>query len=57
MDKKVYSFDVAISYAGEDRAVAEAIAHTLMKRGVKVLYDPIEIINLFIKYEGRLWIN
>lgn len=32
-------FDVALSFAGEDRAIAEELAEMLKQRGVKVFYD------------------
>lgn len=34
-----YSYDVAISFAGEDRKFAEAVATGLRKAGVNVFYD------------------
>lgn len=37
-----YKYDVAISYAGEDRDCAEALADLLQNRGVKVFYDKYE---------------
>ena len=40
--KPKYDYDVAISYAGEDRHIAEAIANTLRRGGVKVFYDAYE---------------
>ena len=39
---KYYDYDVAISYAGEDRNYAEALAIALDKRKVKVFYDKYE---------------
>lgn len=35
-------YDIAISYAGEDRQIAEVIANTLRKRGVRIFYDKLE---------------
>ena len=37
-----YLYDIAISYAGEDRSYAEALANELRNRGVKVFYDNYE---------------
>jgi hypothetical protein len=41
------TFDVALSYAGEDRAHAEAIAAGLKAHGIRVFYDVYE--------QGALW--
>jgi hypothetical protein len=35
----LYYYDIAISYASEDRAVAETLANRLTARGVNVFYD------------------
>jgi len=37
-----YSYDVALSFAGEDRIHAEALAQALFRRRVKVFYDKYE---------------
>ena len=42
MPADTYQFDVAISYAGEDRLYAEALADVLHGRGVNVFYDKYE---------------
>lgn len=42
-----FEHDVAISYAGEDRAIAEQIAEALIKRGLSVFYDQF--------YKSDLW--
>ena len=34
-----YEYDVALSYAGEDREKAEVLVAALRRRGVKVFYD------------------
>ena len=34
-----YRFDVAVSFAGENRKFAEAIAKALMNEGFEVFYD------------------
>jgi 5'-methylthioadenosine/S-adenosylhomocysteine nucleosidase len=38
----VFEYDVALSFAGEDRAHAEALANDLKKRGIRVFYDEYE---------------
>jgi hypothetical protein len=40
-------YDVAISFAGEDRAFAQALANLLVERDIRVFYDLYE--------EARLW--
>lgn len=42
-------FDIALSFAGEDRAYVDAVAHTLRDRGVKVFYDLFEEADLWGK--------
>jgi TIR domain len=37
--KKTYEYEVALSFAGEDRAYAEELARLLRDNGVKVFYD------------------
>ena len=37
-----YPYDVALSYASEDRAYAETLAKILRRNGVKVFYDKYE---------------
>ena len=39
MDSEDYEFDVALSFAGEDRAHAKLLATALSDRGVRVFYD------------------
>jgi hypothetical protein len=46
-DENELDYDIAISYAGEDRQVAEAIAKCLRFKRVKVFYDKY--------YEPELW--
>jgi hypothetical protein len=45
----MFEYDVAISFAGEQRAQAEAIADCLKNAGVKVFYDRYEQTNLWGK--------
>jgi hypothetical protein len=42
-----FQYDVALSYAGEDRAYVEQVAQHLEARGVRVFYDKFE--------EAKLW--
>jgi TIR domain len=42
MSNETYEYDIAISYAGEDRSYAEALADVLRNRGVHVFYDKYE---------------
>lgn len=35
-------FDIALSFAGEDRGYVDQVAHILRDRGIKVLYDLFE---------------
>ncbi|MGZ3622820.1 MAG: toll/interleukin-1 receptor domain-containing protein [Ktedonobacteraceae bacterium] len=44
-----YSYDVALSFAGEDRIPAEALAEALFRRRVKVFYDKYEMSTLWGK--------
>jgi transcriptional regulator with XRE-family HTH domain len=42
LSTKLYDYDVALSYAGENRDCAAALANILNRRGVKVFYDQYE---------------
>ncbi|MBP7705815.1 MAG: TIR domain-containing protein [Candidatus Aminicenantes bacterium] len=42
-------FDIAISFSGEDRAVAKRIASSLVRNGLNVFYDEYERANLWGK--------
>jgi len=44
-----YEYDVALSFAGEDREYVEKVAETLKKAGVKVFYDKFETVDLWGK--------
>jgi hypothetical protein len=44
-----YEFDVAISFAGEDRDIADEIATKLKASGVRVFYDKFEEVDLWGK--------
>jgi hypothetical protein len=47
--KTVPQYDVVISFAGEDRAIAAKIANSLIDRGITVFYDAYEEVNLWGK--------
>jgi hypothetical protein len=42
-------YDVALSFAGEDRSYAKQLADALRGRGIKVFYDDYEKANLWGK--------
>jgi len=42
-------YDIALSFAGEDREIAEQIANLLQNRGIKVFYDKFEQATLWGK--------
>jgi hypothetical protein len=42
-------YDIAFSYAGEDRCYVERVAHYLRNRGVSVFYDQFELADLLGK--------
>jgi hypothetical protein len=42
-----YEFDVALSFAGEDRSYVEQVAHALREQGVAVFYDQFEVVELW----------
>ncbi len=42
-----YDYDVALSFAGEDRELAEALAELLKNDGYKVFYDKYEVAQLW----------
>jgi len=44
-----YEYDVALSFAGEDRAVVESLASLLRDDGVRVFYDRYEQAQLWGK--------
>ncbi len=44
-----FDYDIALSFAGEDRKYAEQLAKELIKRDVKVFYDGFEKANLWGK--------
>jgi hypothetical protein len=47
--RKREEYDIALSFAGEDRAYVEQVAHLLRDQGVKVFYDLFEEANLWGK--------
>jgi len=49
MRKKRYEYDVALSFAGENRAYVEGVANSLRDKGISVFYDLFEEANLWGK--------
>lgn len=49
MSEKEKEYDVALSFAGEDRAYVEKVANSLKEMGVKVFYDSYETVSLWGK--------
>lgn len=47
--KKQFSFDIALSFAGEDRLYVEKTALILIKMGYSVFYDKYEVVSLWGK--------
>jgi len=48
-ENKIYKYDIALSFAGEDREYVEQVAILLKRFGVKVFYDKFEESNLWGK--------
>lgn len=49
MKNRNYEYDIALSFAGENRAYVEEVANSLKTRGIKVFYDLFEETNLWGK--------
>ncbi len=49
MKNNSYEYDVALSFAGENRAYVEEVANSLKMKGIKVFYDVFEEANLWGK--------
>jgi hypothetical protein len=49
MESKNIKFDVALSFAGEDRAYVAEVANTLRKMDIRVFYDKYETVSLWGK--------
>ncbi|MFD2563814.1 TIR domain-containing protein [Aquimarina rubra] len=49
MKNRSYEYDVALSFAGENRAYVEKVANSLKLKGIKVFYDLFEEANLWGK--------
>lgn len=47
--KEKHKYDVALSFAGEDRQYVEKIANNLRDKGIRVFYDKYETVNLWGK--------
>lgn len=58
---RTIEYDIAISFAGEDRALAEELANELIAKGLKAFYDRFEEANLWGKnlyeYFSDIYIN
>lgn len=48
-DEKHYQYDVALSYASEDREYVEEVAIFLKDFGVRVFYDKFEMVDTWGK--------
>jgi hypothetical protein len=49
IETKMPIYDVVISFAGEDRNIADALASGLVTKGINVFYDEYERANLWGK--------
>lgn len=49
MDKDSVQFDVALSFAGEDRKYVEEVAVALRDMGLRIFYDKYEVVSLWGK--------
>jgi hypothetical protein len=47
--KREPDFDIALSFAGEDRKYVEEVADTLKKMGFRIFYDKYETVTLWGK--------
>lgn len=45
----LYRYDIALSFAGEDREFARQLAHLLVERNIRVFYDEFEVVELWGK--------
>lgn len=48
-EERLFEYDVALSFAGEDRSYVEGIAEALRTRGIRVFYDRFERADLWGK--------
>lgn len=49
MSDKMYKYDIALSFAGEDRAYVDKVARYLTDKGIRVFYDTYEQVELWGK--------
>ena len=49
MKQKNYEFDIALSFAGENRSYVEEVAKLLRLKGIRVFYDAFEEVQLWGK--------
>jgi len=50
-----FEYDVALSFAGEDRVYVEKVAKYLKEKGIKVFYDDYEKTGLWGKYGVKIY--
>ena len=48
-EQSTFEFDIALSFAGEDREIAESLANGLLIEGIKVFYDRFHKIDMWGK--------
>jgi hypothetical protein len=48
-NSRAFSYDVALSYAGEDREYVRRVANCLQRAGIKIFYDQFEEVELWGK--------
>ena len=49
METKIYDYDVALSFAGENRTYVAEVARILKTKGIRVFYDAFEEVSLWGK--------
>ncbi len=49
VNDKMYKYDIALSFAGEDRAYVEKVARYLTNKGIRVFYDTYEQVEFWGK--------
>jgi hypothetical protein len=49
MNVEPFDYDVALSFAGEDREYVSKVAEELKRMGVRIFYDSFETVNLWGK--------
>ena len=54
VDENLLTYDIAVSFAGEDRDYVEQIANAIRLKGMSVFYDKYEEADLWGKDEWHL---